>query len=92
MNAEQHTPGPWTLEANPVNIWVYGPGGEVIATLPNTPQGQANARLVVLGPELVSLLCANLDAWGNFDVLQDEHEALIANIAQMLKRVTGISR
>jgi hypothetical protein len=44
------TPGPWHVETDttdPVNLWIMGPAGEVVATVPNTVAGRANAARVV---------------------------------------------
>jgi len=53
----KHTQGPWHLDRDDnVNLWVDGPRREVIATIPNTPQGQANARLIAAAPDLLAAL------------------------------------
>jgi len=51
-----HTSRPWHLEVEVVNLWIHGPQGEVIATLPNTPQGRTNARLIAAAPDLLAAL------------------------------------
>lgn len=53
----EHTPGPWAIDGNnrlDVTANDYGTVATVLA--PTTPAGQANARLIAAGPDLLAAL------------------------------------
>lgn len=100
-----HTSRPWHLEVEVVNLWIHGPQGEVIATLPNTPQGRTNARLIAAAPELLAALQRALpllvrlgDFIGNGDVDPTRPDSLgvrcdvIEDARALLARIEGKRR
>lgn len=67
-----HTPGPWRdqplsrRDPTPgVNIWITGPDGQVVATLPDTAAGNANARLIAAAPDLLAALKLYVEHFGD---------------------------
>lgn len=63
----QHTPGPWTVDAEDANlftqdthrIWINADGMHIgYVDGPRNPERKANARLVAAAPELLSALAA----------------------------------
>jgi len=70
MNDQQHTPGPWNVEADQENAHLHpcyqyrfitagnedGGTWEIVARMPDAPNQEANARLIAAAPELLAAL------------------------------------
>jgi hypothetical protein len=84
---QQHTPGPWEVDARakPIKVCGAGPHGGLVADVSSwwysTEQAAANAALIAAAPELLAALVA-LDAGLATQAESDGHAAGLRRIAR----------
>lgn len=96
----EYTKGPWKLEKRKKQTWVSGFGWQGLAKVftclegshPNdkcNDLGKANAKLIVVAPELLESLKECLETLTH-DTTQDQHDLAIQNAYRTIQKATGL--
>ena len=97
MGAALPMPGPWHTIDTDRGIYIIGPSSSLLAIVQpyysNVVQNEANARLIAAAPDLLEALIASLSLdplrMELEDCLDDEREALVAELQQIEAQISA---